>query len=209
MTGRKDFFEALRGLDGGEKLEAMAESLFKEADSEAKSYREKATGLEDKNKSFAEQMEELKNRAQKADELSTQNNDFASQMELLVKQVNSLTEANKEVTREKTALVQEKKDNQLRGFFTDAVGDSFGADGARMAFNDGLAIDAIGYNGDTPVYKGKSGEEAIELFKTDYSPTFQQRNGTGTSGGNSPAPINSLEGLSVEALLADGGKLLK
>jgi len=206
---RKDFFKAIRGVEGGEDLEKMAEKLFGEADAEAKSYRENAQAAETKNKTFAEEVEELRDKAGKAEELSTQNNDFASQMDLLTKQVGVLTDANTEITREKQALIQDKKDGDLKTFFTDAVSGSFGADGARMAFNDALASKSIDNTGESTLYKGKSGDEAIEAFKTDYSATFMQNKGTGTTGGKTPVPAPKLDGLSVDALLANNGALLK
>jgi len=210
MAKRKDFFEALRGLEGGEKLESMAEGLFKEVDAEAKSYREKAAGLEEKQMSFVEEMESLKSKAKKADELSNKNNDFASQMELLTKQVGVLTDANTELSRKEKALVQEKKDNNIKSFFTDAVSSLFGSDGARIAFNDAVATGSIDATGEDVLYKGKLGDEALEMFKSDYSSRFTKNNGTGTSGGmGKPSPMNSLDGVSVEDLLANGGALLK
>ena len=198
---RKELYSTLESLDGGEALRDAVKNLLTEADSRAETVENKYKELNGNNTSLMAQLEEFKAKAGGAEVMATENNVLSKQMETMAQQLEQLTNRAKEADEFEQKVATEKKNAELSSFFTNAVNDSFGAKNTAMSVGYAMSQGDIAYGEDgSMTYKGKAGDEGLELFKADNSHLITTT-GAGTTGGAKPATPSSLEGMSVEQLL--------
>ena len=161
MASRKDIYTQLESIEGGEAIKNALKELFQADDKKLQESDDALKALKGDTTSLNDQFEELK----KAGESSVPKTEVEKQIADMQKSLDVLTTERDEAKQAAEQAATEKKNNDIRDFFSSAVVDGFGAKNAKRAVNDGLSDGHIKYTDSGEMsYKGKVGDEAIEAF---------------------------------------------
>ena len=177
----------LEGIEGAESVKDSLKALFQEDDS-------KLQGSIDANAILKTEMGELK---ESIEGLKTANENTVPKTEMektvadMQKTLGLITQERDDIKKANEQNEVDKKNGELSSHFSKSVLDSFGSKNTEMAVGFAMSNGSISYDDAGEMgYNGKTGDDAIELFKSDNSHLVQNR-GTGTSGGESATNDNS------------------
>ena len=187
MATRKEVYSQLEALEGGEAIKDALKELFQADDKKLSEVNEELGSYKKELGEVKGSFEELKN--------SSQNTVSKTEMEKTVsemqKTLEAITKERDEAKKASEQAIIDKKNGELNRFFSNAVLDSFGSKNAEMSVGFAMANGDISYNDSGEMgYKGKVGEEALELFKSDNVHLVQNK-GTGTTGGGDASSTQS------------------
>ena len=186
---RKAFYDAIEKIDGTEEVKTMAKTLFEGLDAESKKYREASEGFETKFNTLTTEFDGIKSKLEESNTNTVPKTGLEKQMATMQATLDGMTKERDDERAINEANLAEKKQGALEKHFFDSVSESFGAIGAGDAV--AVSLGKLGYNdGGDMQYNGKTGDDAVEAFKTDNS-RFTENRGTGTSGGNGDANNNT------------------
>ena len=178
MASRKEIYEKLEAIEGGESIRDALKELFQADDTKLQEAVDSLKTAKGDMQTLKEEFDGLKSAS--ADTVpKTEMEKAISEMQKTLKEITDERDAEKAINEKNAA---EKKQSALEKHFFDSVADPFGAVGA----GDAVAVskDKMGYNEEGEMsYSGKIGDEAIELFRTDNA-RFMPNKGTSTTGGN-------------------------
>ena len=179
MASRKEIYEKLESIEGGESIKDALKELFQADDKKLQDSEDSLKAVKGDLSTIKEEFEGLKSAS--ADTVpKTEMEKAIAEMQKTLKAITDERDAEKAINEKNAA---EKKQSDLEKHFFDAVSEPFGAVGA----GDAVAVSKgkMGYNEEGEMsYSGKVGDEALELFRTDNA-RFMPNRGTSTTGGNS------------------------
>jgi len=208
IMARSKLYAMIEGLEGGESIRDSVKAEFQEADKRAEAAEKKYKEINSTNTGLMGEIEDFKAKAGKSDTLQTENSSLSKQMQTMSDQLATLTKRAEDADAFELRVSNDKKDTSINKFFSDSVSESFGAKNTAMSVGFAMSQGDISYTESNEMsYKGKLGDEGIELFKSDNQHLINTI-GTGTTGGETP-PKSDLSGMSVEELLKNPQLLKK
>ncbi len=189
MMERKEVYETLEKIEGGEAVKNAVKSLLYGLDQDVKRYRENSESLDSKLKELGEEMGTLKGQLEESNNNGVQKTeleklvaDMNKKLTAVETELGTVRDERDTVKKQNEQQTAERKQTELEKYFYNSVSESFGAVGAGDAVAVSLA--KLGYSEEGEMqYSGVTGDSAIEQFKADNA-RFVENKGTGTSGQN-------------------------
>jgi hypothetical protein len=184
MASRKEIYEKLESIEGGESIRDALKELFQADDTKLQETVDALKSTKGDMAKLSEEFEGLK-AASSETVPKTEMEKAIADMQKTLKGITEERDAEKAINEKNAA---EKKQSALEKHFFDSVAEPFGAVGAGDAVT--VSRSKMGYTEDGEIsYSGKVGDEAVELFRTDNS-RFMPNKGTYTNGGNNEPSSN-------------------
>lgn len=176
---RKEIYEFLEKAEGGEAIKAMLKTQFTEDDKKLQDSVDALNASKREATTLQSSFDELK----QASEGTVPKTEMEKTIAEMQKTLDGITTERDEANKLAQDAAAEKKNGELNSHFSKAVIDAFGAKNTEMAVGFGMSNGSISYTEDGEMsYNQKTGDEAIELFRTDNAHLVQNK-GTGTRGG--------------------------
>jgi len=184
---RSKLYETLEKVEGGEKIKDAVKSMLNGLDADVKKYRESSDEMGKKVDSLTEDFNGLKSQLKEANTNSVPKTEMEEQIAAIQETLGIITGERDEAMKVNQENEKISKDSALKDHFSKSVADIWSAKNVTREINSSFMSGAIAYTKDGEMsYNGKTGDDAIELFKSDNSDLISN-NGHNTSGG-SPTP---------------------
>ena len=186
MASRKEIYEKLESIEGGESIKDSLKELFQADDKKLQDSEDSLKAVKGDLSTLRDEFDGLKSAS--ADTVpKTQLEQVVAEMKKELGVISKERDEEKQLRIKEQELNEknevEKKQAALEKHFFDSISEPFGAVGASDAVK--VSKDKMAYTDEGDMsYSGKVGDEALELFRTDNA-RFMPNRGTSTTGGNS------------------------